>query len=176
MSIGPWERGHLCNSYRRETSVLPPSTFCAESDRYMRSFDRCRAHYRSLEPEGELGRQFAQFKTRMKDQGVSLTDQQAVQEVFKVLRGCYRILTYTYPFTFYLDRTGQVDIFERNQDVLKTATEDLLERFKNKINGIEQLAGELMDKKSYCNDRRKALLDHCREGYEANYWTGLNES
>ena len=98
-----------------------------------------------------------------------------MQKGFDVLKECCRTLTYMYPFTFYLKQSNQADIFEKNRADLETATEDLIARFENKINGIEQLAGELMNRTSFCDQRRKALLEHCREGYTQQYWAGLDQ-
>jgi hypothetical protein len=47
--------------------------------------------------------------------------------------------------------------------------------FEKKIKGIEQPAGELMSQTLLCDQRRKALLEHCREGYKLKYWAGLDE-
>ena len=76
----------------------------------------------------------------MKDRVVSPIEQQAMQKAFEVSQECCRTLTYTYPFTFYPKQTNRANIFEQNRTVLETATEDVIARFEEKINGEEHLA------------------------------------
>ena len=172
LSIGDGTPFHSLHGCWEKRNGAPESADRQELRRYMHCYDQYQAYHWSLEREGELERQFAQIKSCTGEKEISCTE----REAFRVLRESRRILKYTYALAYYLKQTNQAEIFKRNQVDLEAATKALSACFTKEINEEEQLAGELMDKKSYCDDRRKALLDHCREGYEANYWTGLNES
>jgi len=62
--------------------------------------------------------------------------------------------------------------FQDNQNDLESATEMLsayLERDITEENLVE-LKQKLQDKFLYCDSRRRALMEHVREGYDKNWW------
>ena len=130
----------------------------------MHCYDQYQAHHWSLEREGELDRQYAHVKLKLAAQGVSHMQRNALIEAITVLRKCWRALKYTYPFAFYLERTNQADIFDENQASLETATNALVTWLDQRTDDEEQDTRILMDKTRFCDRRRKALLEHCREG------------
>jgi ariadne-1 len=83
-------------------------------------------------------------------------------------------LKYTYAFAFYLYRNNQAAVFEQNQADLERATEALSGFLEQEINVEQNISLKLMDKTRYCDQRRKTLLDHCKEGYSEHYWGGLD--
>ena len=141
----------------------------------MHDFERYQAYHQSLEPDDELDTKLAQLELRIEKQNISLTQHKALIDAFKVLQECCRTLKYTYPFAFYLPRTNEAKIFEENQAALVAATEALFECYGKRTNEEEQPADVLRDKTGNCKRRREALLALCKQGYEQNYWVGLDQ-
>ncbi len=110
----------------------------------------------------------------MQEEKMSHTKQQSIQKAFEVLQQCRRTLKYTYPFAYYLKRSNQSEIFEQNQADLERATESISEILEKEINVEENIVAKLMEITSYCDKRRKILLDHCNDGYSNRYWEGLD--
>ena len=131
----------------------------------MHYFDRYQGHQRALELEGELRARVEQSKLDMVAEGGSHRLQKQMDDAFKVLQDCRRTFKYTYPFAFYLERTNQAQVFEDNQAHLEQVIEVLAGLLDQEID---------MGKASYCDQRRRILLQHCKEGYREHYWTGLN--
>lgn len=140
----------------------------------MHYFTRYQAHHQSLELENKLREQVEERKKEMQAESRSYTEQQSLQKAFEALQQCRRTLKYTYPFAFYLERNSQSEIFESNQADLERATEILSGLLEHEIQFDQNFATDLMNKTSYCNQRRLILLDHCKDGYAKNYWVGLD--
>lgn len=94
-----------------------------------------------------------------------------------MLVNCREMLMYTYAFAYYLVKNNQVHIFEENQKDLEAATEQLSEYLERDITtaNLQDIKSNVQDKYRYCEQRRKALLCHVKEGYGSDTWT-LNES
>ena len=105
---------------------------------------------------------------------MSLSEQSALDRAYTVLKQCRRTLKYTYAFAYYLYRNNQALVFEQNQADLEQATEALSGFLEREIGTVENISVKLMDKTRYCDQRRTALLDHCKEGYSEHYWAGLD--
>ena len=88
---------------------------------------------------------------------MSYTERQSIQNAFKALQQCRRVLKYTYPFAYYLERTNQSEIFEQNQADLERATEALSELLENEIDVNQNIGIKLRDKTYYCDQRRKGF-------------------
>ena len=56
----------------------------------------------------------------MQFQGMGWTEAQFLQRAVEALGECRRTLMYTYVFAYYLDKNGQLEIFEENQSDLLT--------------------------------------------------------
>jgi ariadne-1 len=110
----------------------------------------------------------------MQAESMSYTEQQALEKAFEVLQQCRRTLKYTYTFAYYLQRDNQAEIFEHNQADLERATELLSGFLEHEIQGEQTTALQLMDTTRYCDQRRKTLLNHCKDGYSQHYWHGLD--
>ena len=72
---------------------------------------------------------------------------------------CRQTLKWTYAFAYYLERNNQTEIFEDNQKDLEMAVENLSEMFEKPTEQLSELKVDMMDKTSYCNQRRIVLLD-----------------
>lgn len=170
---GDWKEhaNRQCNVYRQEEIEQNQSSAREILNRYMHYFTRYQAHHQSLEFEDKLRTKVDERKREMQAGLMSYTDQQSIGKAFEVLQQCRRVLKYTYPFAFYLERNNQSEIFENNQADLERATEVLSGYLENEINADRDFAVNLMNKTSYCNQRRQILLNHCKEGYANNYWS-----
>jgi ariadne-1 len=140
----------------------------------MHYYTRYQAHNQSLELEGKLLEQVEKRKKEMQAGSMTYTEQQAIQKTFDVLQQCRRTLKYTYPFAYYLERNNLSEIFEQNQADLERATEVLSGFLENEIEVGQNTTVQLMDKTHYCDQRRKILIDDCKDGYNKHYWQGLD--
>ena len=67
----------------------------------------------------------------------------------EALGECRRTLMYTYVFAYYLDKNGQLDIFEDNQSDLEATTEVLsqyLERDISEEDNLQDIKQAVQDK------------------------------
>ncbi|KAK0429155.1 hypothetical protein QR680_011225 [Steinernema hermaphroditum] len=86
---------------------------------------------------------------------------------------CRTTLMYTYAFAFYLEDSMEKTIFEDNQIDLEKAVEELngyLEKEDLEDEDIKLLKQNIINKSAYLEKRRHALLDHVRQGEEADTW------
>ncbi|CAF0946239.1 unnamed protein product [Adineta ricciae] len=171
-----WNGHQQCNVYKQQEIEKNQSEARETLARYMHYYTRYQTHNQSLEFEEKLSDQAEQRVQEMQAEGMTYTQQQSVQKVFTVLQQCRRTLKYTYPFAYYLERSNQSEIFEQNQADLERATEILSEFLEKEITADPSAIVALMNKTSYCDQRRKILLDHCKDGYSKYYWEGLDSN
>lgn len=110
----------------------------------------------------------------MEQEAMPYADRQSLENAFKVLQACRRTLKYTYPFAYYLERNNQSEIFEENQANLERQTEFLSGFLEREFDGKHESVTQLRDKTSFCEQRRKILLQHCKHGYSTHAWQGLD--
>ncbi|CAF1091786.1 unnamed protein product [Rotaria sordida] len=182
LCFGDW-KAHAtqqCNVYHEEEVEKSQSDAREVLVRYMHYFTRYQAHNQSLELESKLLDKVEQRKKEMEADSMPYADRQSIQKAFDVLQQCRRTLKYTYPFAYYLERTNQSEIFEQNQADLERATEivsDILEHeidVNQDMDVKHKIVLKLMDITYYCDQRRKILLDHCKDGYSQHEWRGLD--
>ncbi|CAF3039456.1 unnamed protein product [Rotaria sp. Silwood2] len=173
--FGPWKdhASRQCNVYHDDESNKNQVSARESLARYMHYFTRSQTHNQSLELEGKLSNQVEQRIHEMQAESMSYTEQQAIYRAFDVLKQCRRTLKYTYAFAYYLYRNNQAEVFEQNQADLEHETEALSGYLEQEIDVDQNISLKLMDKTRYCDQRRKILLDHCKEGYAEHYWAGL---
>ena len=174
--LGTWQShaSQQCNVFR-EGDTQPNQAKARENlDRYIHYFTRYAAHQQSLDLEDKLSDAVAQRRDEMQAEGRSFTEQKALDKAVDVLKQCRSTLKYTYAFAFYLYRNNQAEVFEQNQADLERATEALSGFLEREIDPTESISLQLMDKATYCTQRRQVLLDHCKEGYQEHYWGGLD--
>jgi len=138
----------------------------------MHYFERYQEHHKSLGLEETLRQKVEERTQEMQANSMSYTEQQSIGKAFECLQQCRRILKYTYPFAYYLQRTGTnlPEIFENNQADLERATEVLSGFLENEVQADSSKVIDLMNKTRYCEQRRQVLLDDCKNGYEKDYW------
>ena len=174
--LGPWKdhATRQCNVYHEESTNGNQLSARENLARYMHYFTRYQAHSQSLELETKHSNQVEQRIQEMQAESKSFTEQQATYKAFDVLQQCRRTLKYTYAFAYYLYRNNQAEVFEQNQADLERATEALSGFLEGEIDSEKNISIQLMDKTRYCDQRRKTLIDHCKEGYSEHYWAGLD--
>ncbi|CAF3142256.1 unnamed protein product [Rotaria sp. Silwood2] len=182
LCFGDW-KAHAtqqCNVYRQEEVEKTQSEAREMLVRYMHYFTRYQTHHQSLELESKLLDQVEQRKKEMEAESMSYADRQSIQKAFEVLQKCRRTLKYTYAFAYYLERSNQSEIFEQNQADLERATEIVSEILEHEIDinqdtdAKRKTVLKLMDTTHYCDQRRKVLLQHCKDGYSQHEWRGLD--
>lgn len=138
----------------------------------MHYHDRFRSHEHSLDLESKRYRKVSR-KVARDEQRLSNNDVLLVNRAFDVLLTCRQMLTYTYPFAYYLVKNNQSEVFEQNQADLERACEELSELlgkdfFKDTV--LDEIRRRLSDKVKYCEARKAVLLKHVKEGYANDYW------
>ncbi|VDM41523.1 unnamed protein product [Toxocara canis] len=177
--LGPWEphgnSWYSCNRFddslaKKARDVQERSR--AALQRYLHYYNRFMNHQHSLKLENKLYTTVKKKMEVMQQANMSWIEVQFLQKAVDVLSLCRRTLMYTYAFAFYLQKDNQSMIFEDNQRDLEHATEQLsefLERDLDKENLIS-LKQKVQDKYRYVEQRRDALLRHCAEGVERDFW------
>ncbi|UJR26964.1 hypothetical protein I4U23_008271 [Adineta vaga] len=173
--FGPWKdhATRQCNVFQEDKTDKNQLSARENLARYMHYFTRYQAHSQSLELESK---QYSQVEQRIQDmqaESKTFTEQRAIYTAFDVLQQCRRTLKYTFAFAYYLYRNNQAEVFEQNQADLERATEALSGYLESEVDADKNISIQLMDKTRYCDQRRKILLDHCKEGYNEHYWAGL---
>jgi ariadne-1 len=173
--LGSWKdhASRQCNVFQEGEGSKNQLSARETLARYMHYFTRYQVHNQSLELEQKHLSLVEQRISEMQAESMSFTEQQAIYRAFNVLQQCRRTLKYTYAFAFYLYRNNQAEVFEQNQADLERATEALSGFLEQEIDAEQNISLKLMDKTRYCDQRRKTLLDHCKEGYNEHYWGGL---
>ena len=75
-------------------------------------------------------------------------------------------------FAYYNQRTQQLNIFEDNQRDLQKAVEQLSEFLEQDLDVEEDkdIRLKVLHSSNYCQNRRKALIDHIMEGNDNEWW------
>ncbi|KRY35967.1 protein ariadne-1 [Trichinella spiralis] len=177
--LGPWEphgsSWYSCNRYDDEAAKAARNAQeISRSDlqRYVHFYKRFSNHTLSLKLEKKLYNSVKVKMNEMQMQNMSWVEVQFLRKAVDVLCDCRRTLKHTYAFAFYLEKNNQSIIFEDNQNDLELATEQLSEFLEQDLasTNFSSLKQLVQDKYRYCENRRKALLNHCQEGNEKNWW------
>lgn len=172
--LGNWKthNSHGCNQYVAPTTVKmsnhDPELFLARLMHYQARFE---AHKQSWKLERPLSEKvtglIATFETERDRARFTF-----LENGVKVLGSCRQILQNTFIFAFLAERNNQIEIFEENQRDLEQATEILSAYFERELSydTLDQLREMIFLKYTYCQKRRKILLDHIQEGFEKGFW------
>ncbi|KAI4208727.1 MAG: hypothetical protein LQ348_000048 [Seirophora lacunosa] len=139
-------------------------------ERYLHYYNRYANHEQSAKLDKDL-----YLKTEKKminlqtSSGLSWIEVQFLQMASQALQQCRQTLKWTYAFAYYLARNNLTEIFEDNQKDLEMAVESLSEMFERPTAELAGLKVDIMDKITYCNQRRVILL----EDTAVNLKTGL---
>ena len=153
---------HTCNQFEERST----SNQRKDLERYIFYYNRYNNHQKSIELESVL-----RDKIRQSDDKVS---HQFLKTAVDILYKCRHTLMYTYIFGYYTSKNTEKEIFEDNQTDLENATE----RLSAYLEGQEALSDKIesnfrqkvVDCMKYCDQRRKVLLLHVREGNEQGTW------
>ena len=169
---------HGCNKYKEEhakdESSEEQSRFWLK--KYLFYYDRYVSHLQSLKLESKLREMAREKMEEMQGKGMGYTEAQFLLRAVETLGKCRRTLMHTYVFAYYLDKNGQLEIFEENQSDLEASTEVLsqcLERDLSEEDDLQAIKQAVQDKYTYCEKRRNALLRHVDEGNSKDWWLYL---
>lgn len=95
-----------------------------------------------------------------------------IKESADILFQNRRVLMFAYVFAYFINHNNQKLIFEENLESLRGSTEELSEILEREVNAenVDAMKEKIMNKASFCNSRRKILVDFVTDGYEKNYW------
>ena len=158
LCFGHWSRHTQCNQFEEQGNH-----FALLLTRFQHYHNRFRSHEHSLELETKLFKKISRRRAKEISPNVLKTR----REAFEVLLQCRQMLTYTYPFAYYLCKSNQSIVFEQNQGDLERACEELSGLLEG---DPSQIRRELDEKTKYCQARRAKLLQHVKEGYANDYW------
>lgn len=129
-------------------------------ERYLHYYNRYANHEQSAKLDKDLyiktERKMMSLQTAS---GMSWIEVQFLETASQALQQCRQTLKWTYAFAYYLQRNNLTEIFEDNQKDLEMAVESLSEMFEKPTTELAALKVDMMDKTSYCNNRRVILLD-----------------
>ncbi|KAF1767074.1 hypothetical protein GCK72_007032 [Caenorhabditis remanei] len=166
------ENGYKCNIFD-ESKEKSRSETRALLERWLFYYNRYMNHLQSLQLEEKLKvKVSAKEEELQKNSTMTWVDVQFLSKSVSALSECRRTLMYTYAFAFYLKKNNNSEIFESNQRDLEMATENIsgyLER-ELETKDLKTLRQKVQDLSRYVDQRRKALLDHCEEGVENDFW------
>ncbi|KAJ3031995.1 UNVERIFIED_CONTAM: hypothetical protein HDU68_009096 [Siphonaria sp. JEL0065] len=158
--MGDW-KGHNCSQY-----VDPQTTSAKEKsrsvlERYLHYFNRYAIHDQSLKLDKKLSEKIeAKVLEIQKNSDLSWIEAQFITEAKVVLLASRQVLKWTYCFAFYLDKNNACYLFEDNQRDLEQSVEALSLLLENEFTPekIPELRSEILNKKSYVEQRKETLL------------------
>ena len=142
---------HGCNKYREEHAKDEESEEQSRFwlKKYLFYYERYMSHLQSLKLEEKLRGMARDRVEEMQSHGMGWTEAQFLRRAVEALGECRRTLMYTYVFAYYLDKNGQLDIFEDNQSDLEATTEVLsqyLERDISEEDNLQDIKQAVQDK------------------------------
>lgn len=104
--------------------------------------------------------------------GMSRNQVLFLRRAITVLCKSRQILTATYVFAYYSEKSTQLMLFEDNQRDLEIATEELSACLENEItdDNLSSVKQKVQDLFAYCDQRQKVLMEHINEGYQNGWW------
>lgn len=179
--MGVWaEHGtswYNCNRFE-EKSGLDARDAQAKSrqslERYLHYYNRYANHEQSAKLDKDIYIKTEKKMTQLQTTAnMSWIDVQFLEAASQALQRCRQTLKWTYAFAFYLARNNKTEMFEDNQKDLEMAVENLSEMFEKSVDQIGGLKREILDKTTYCNNRRVVLLTHTAEELKKGTFTPI---
>ncbi|PGH26578.1 hypothetical protein AJ80_01707 [Polytolypa hystricis UAMH7299] len=178
MCMGLWsEHGtswYNCNRFEEKSGSTARDAQARSRqslERYLHYYNRYANHEQSAKLDKDLYLKTEKKMMSLQSQsGMSWIEVQFLDTASRALQECRQTLKWTYAFAFYLARNNQTEIFEDNQKDLEMAVESLSEMFEKPISELAQLRGDILDKTSYCNQRRVILLSDTAEKLKNGEW------
>lgn len=166
--------GPACSKYSPgKGEVVAQEQARAELARFLHYCNRYLNHQQSLKFENKLHESVQEKMRSMQHYKMSWIEVQFLKKAVDILCACRQSLMYTYVFAFYLKPSNHQEMFENNQRDLEAATESLSEYLERDVtsDAVKDIKQKIQDKTSYCDARRKALLEHVHEGYDNDWWS-----
>lgn len=165
---------HDCNKFVDNDKEKEIEKSRAQLKRFLHYCNRYMNHSQSLKFEAKLNEIVAEkMKGLQEEHRMSWIEVQFLQKAVDSLLSSRQTLMYTYVFAYYLKPNNQQEIFEVNQQDLENATESLsgmLERDLSEEESVTDLKKKVVDMYQYCENRRKVLVRHVKEGYDNEWW------
>ncbi|KAI9147765.1 E3 ubiquitin-protein ligase dbl4 [Paramyrothecium foliicola] len=143
-------------------------------ERYLHYYNRYANHEQSAKLDKDIAQKTEKKMVQLQSaSGMSWIEVQYLNSASQALQTCRQTLKWTYAFAFYLAKNNMTEIFEDNQKDLEMAVENLSEMFEKPIQELSdpKLKVDIMDKTSYCNQRRLILLEDTAEKLTKGKWT-----
>ncbi|VAI21085.1 unnamed protein product [Triticum turgidum subsp. durum] len=185
LCLGPWDKhdggNYNCNTYNTARAEgkyteeeLRRAQAKASVDRYLHYYERWGAHERSrqkaLEDTAALGKDGAQREAVAAAFGVVETELDFLEEAYRQVAECRRMLRWTYAFGYYLDDPAKRDLFEDLQSQADKSLERLHEcAEKDRAKLVAEAAGEhgaVADKYLEFRPRLSSLTTVARNHFE----------
>lgn len=132
--------------------------------RYLHYYNRYANHEQSNRLEKDNFTKTNKKMTSLQTQsGMSWIEVQFLEAAAKTLQECRQTLKWTYAFAFYLARNNETIMFEDNQKDLELATENLSEMFEQPVEQLSSKKLDILNKNTYCSQRRITLLSDTAE-------------
>jgi ariadne-1 len=147
-------------------------------ERYLHYYNRYANHEQSAKLDKDIAQKTEKKMVSLQTaSGMSWIEVQYLNSASQALQTCRQTLKWTYAFAFYLARVNMTEIFEDNQKDLEMAVENLSEMFEQPITELSdaKLKVDIMDKTSYCNQRRLILLEDTAEKLAKAKWSFNSE-
>ncbi|KAI5363979.1 Putative Zinc finger, RING-type, IBR domain, Zinc finger, RING/FYVE/PHD-type, TRIAD [Septoria linicola] len=178
MCMGIWsEHGtswYNCNRFEEKsgTDARDAQAKSRQSlERYLHYYNRYANHEQSAKLDKNIFEKTEKKMQLLQNQsGLSWIEVQFLENASHALQVCRQTLKWTYAFAYYLQRNNQTEIFEDNQKDLEMAVENLSEMFEKPTEQLSELKVDMMDKTSYCNQRRIVLLDDTAKNLKDGNW------
>lgn len=141
--------------------------------RFLHYCNRYMNHNQSLKFESKLVDCVTEKMQELQENHhMSWIEVQFLKKAVDALLTSRQTLMYTYVFAYYLKPNNQQIIFEENQQDLENTTECLSRILEKELSeeDVADIKGKVVNTSKYCEARRKALVDHVKEGYEKDWW------
>jgi ariadne-1 len=166
--MGVWsEHGtswYNCNRYEEKsgTQARDAQAKSRQSlERYLHYYNRYANHEQSAKLDKDIYIKTEKKMTQLQNSAnMSWIAVQFLDSASQALQQCRQTLQWTYAFAFYLARNNLTEMFEDNQKDLEMAVENLSEMFEKPVDQLANLKRDMLDKTTYCNNRRVILLDY----------------
>jgi ariadne-1 len=164
---------HNCNKYLDEEKEKKAENAREQLKKFLHYCNRYLNHNQSLKFENKLYQIIDEKMVELQTTyNMSWVEVQFLKHAVDALCKCRQTLMYTYVFAYYLERNNQQIIFEENQQDLETATEVLSAYLERELTE-DEVAGikvNVLNRFTYCENRRNALVKHVKEGYHRDWW------
>ncbi|CAA7046605.1 unnamed protein product [Microthlaspi erraticum] len=173
-------RGHSCGRYNDEQARQLLERAKRDLNRYTHYYHQYKAHTDSVKKDDELRKSIlkkAVSNSKTKKNHAVFNDYNWVIKGMDLLFRSRRILSYSYPFVFYMfgEELFKDEMSEKDRELKKVLFEDQQEQFKSDIEKLSEALGKPFDEfddaqvskmKKEINDLGNAVDAKCKRMYE----------